>query len=103
MKEYREGTGIAELMNLLPVGRENAQTRYDLRSKLSLSDRKTRELISEARADGAFICSVDKGYFVADKDEDIERYCRSEFARAMSILKGIKHMRRYLKDKGIDI
>lgn len=100
---YQEGSEMAELLRLIPVGRENAQSRYDLRSKLSISDRKLRDLISQARADGAFICSIDRGYFIADKDEDILSYYLSEHRRAISILNGCKHMRRYLKDKGIEI
>ena len=50
-----------ELVTMIPEGRENAIDRYELRMKASVSDRKCRSLIEEARENGIPIHNAQDG------------------------------------------
>ena len=92
------------MMKYLGVGKENATNREALSMYLGITDRQVRRLIQIARDDGALILNAQdgKGYYLADASDldDIERQYRQDTARAMSILKRRKAMRRLLKEAG---
>lgn len=88
----------------IPTGAQNAIPRAELRQALGVSDRKMRQLIEDARRDGALILNGQSGagYFQASPDDldAIERQYRQDTARALSILARRKTMRRILKEAG---
>lgn len=95
---------MTDLMDVLQRGREHAVTRERLAYELCTHDRAVRRMIQAARDDGALILNAGdgRGYYLADADDldELERQYRQDTARAMSILKRRKEMRRILKEAG---
>lgn len=96
---------LDRLIATIPYGRENAIDRTFLAQKMGLSDRKTRQLIEDARNAGLFIInnSDGRGYYQTTDLDEMERSYRSDRARALSILKRQKEMRRTLKAAGREV
>lgn len=96
---------LDRLIATIPFGRENAIDRTFLAQKMGLSDRKTRQLIEDARNAGLFIInnSDGRGYYQTTELDEMERSYRSDRARALSILKRQKALRRTLKAAGREV
>ena len=96
-----------KITDLLGVGEANAVSRVELASRAGMSDRQMRAAIQQAREDGELILNAQNGagYFLASADDlnAIERQYRQDTARALSILKRRKAMRRLLKEAGRDV
>lgn len=96
-----------KITDLLGVGEANAVSRAELASRAGMSDRQMRAAIQQAREDGELILNAQNGagYFLASADDlnAIERQYRQDTARALSILKRRKAMRRLLKEAGRDV
>ena len=92
-----------EQMNVLyyiPNGKENAVPRAELSASVGYSDRVTRRIIAQLRDEGYIICNFGNGYYITSDLDEIERQYKQDTARAMSILKRRKTMRRILKEAG---
>lgn len=87
----------------IPVGKENAISRYDLRTQLGMSDRKMRDAIHDAKVAGYLICSTNRGYYIPDDIEDIKHQYFREKKRIASTYAAIRQMRAILKDKGVKV
>lgn len=94
---------LEELLYTLGHGAENAKSRKMLTQEMDISDRKLRKLIEEARKRGFLIVNVGNGYYLADADEEKERYYRQEYSRAMSILQNIAPLRHELRANGRNV
>ena len=90
----------------IPIGRENAITRDRLSRQTGLTDREARELIEKARRDGTIIINKQdgRGYYQPGPDDvaDMLHQYRSNNSRAKSILVQQKHIRRRLREKGLE-
>lgn len=77
-----------KITDFIPVGKENAVTREQLRLRLNLPDRKIRQMIEDARRDGALIIneSDGAGYYQSEELGELKRQFRTNRNRAMSIL-----------------
>ena len=86
----------------VPFGKENAISREALAAKLNTSDRKMRQMIEDARNAGLFILNDcdGRGYYQTTDLDEMERSYRVDRARALSILKRLKGVRRTLKAAG---
>lgn len=93
---------LDRLIAVIPFGRENAIDRFALQERMGISDRKVRQLIEDARNAGLFIInnSDGRGYYQTTDLDEMERSYRSDRARALSILRRQKALRRTLKDAG---
>lgn len=98
------------ILDFIPVGKENAVTRKYLINAMQLSDRKIRNLIHEARRDVPIInTSNGVGYYIPDMKkasdvEELKHYIAQEESRAKSIfwsLFAAKNMLRPKKDKQV--
>lgn len=89
-----------KITDFIPVGKENAVTREQLRLRLNLPDRKIRQMIEDARRDGALIIneSDGAGYYQSEELGELKRQFRTNRSRAMSILVQQKHLRRKIKE-----
>ena len=89
----------------IPEGKENAVSREVLSTRLGLPDRTVRKLIEEARDRGELICNDGdgEGYYRSYDIGQIERQDRVDRARAMSVMKRLKTMRRMLNDAGKEV
>lgn len=90
------------VMFYLPTGKKNAITRTALCAAAGYGDRTVRKIIAELRANGYMIMNDQDGcgYYISDDLNEIERQYKQDTARAMTILKRRKHMRKLLKDAG---
>ena len=93
------------IIDYIPVGKENAIPRADLARVLGLTDRACRKAIEEARERGELICNDcdGQGYYLASDIGQIERQYRVDRARALAVLKRLKTMRRMLRDNGKEV
>lgn len=89
----------------IPFGKDNAISREALAAKLNTTDRRMRQMIEDARNQGVFILNDGdgKGYYQTTDIDEMERSYRSDRARALSILKRQKEMRRTLKAAGREV
>lgn len=88
------------VLNYIGVGRENAVTREQLVERLRMPDRKVRNLIEDARREGALIVNAQDGagYYISEDLTELHRQYRSNHSRAMSILVQQKYLRRKIKE-----
>lgn len=95
----------------IPFGRANAIQRSSLATACGMSDRKMRNQIEAARRCGHIIINAQDsaGYYRIDpkslsKSElaEINRQYRQNQHRALSVLSYQKHLRKILKENGID-
>ena len=93
------------LAAMIPFGRENAVSRGLLAAQMGVSDRRVRGYIEDARTEGLVIINAQdgRGYFQTDDLNEIAQQYRQDTARAMSILKRRKTMRRMLKAAGREV
>ncbi len=75
------------IADFIPTGQANAITRKQLVMLTNLCDRKVRELISQARADGVPILNHQdgRGYYISDNPQEIRRFAMQELSRAATI------------------
>ena len=74
------------IADLLLPGEENAVTIAYLTSVATLPSREIRQMIQRERLEGAAICSNNStGYFLAETDEERERFVRSMRHRSKEI------------------
>lgn len=90
---------------LIPEGRENAVTRFQLVWKTGERDRQIRREIAEARREGDLILNRQDGggYYRPSNPQEVLRWYRQEHARAMKILVGLTPARRWLKEQDVDV
>lgn len=95
---------INDLMAILREGKENATNRKMLAQKLDMSDRRARKLVEQARLEGCMIINTQdgNGYYLPKDISDILTQYRQDTNRAMAILVRRKHMRKLLKEAGIE-
>lgn len=88
------------ICDFIPVGKENAVTREQLRIRLNLPDRKIRQMIEDARRDGALIMNAQDGagYWMSEDLGELKRQLRTNKNRAMSILRQNTHILRKIEE-----
>lgn len=89
----------------LSTGKENARTRQTLCMLTGLKDRQVRQEIEDLRNQGVFVVNDEdgNGYYITEDINTLSRQYRKDTARAMSILKRRKHIRKYLKERGVEV
>ena len=94
-----------KITDYIPKGKENAVTRTELVIRTGICDRKVRQEIENARADGAIICNDQdgKGYYLPESNDEIYRAYKQDKHRALSILRRQKTMRKTLKEAGYTV
>ena len=92
-------------MSLLHKGEQNAVSRKTLVSEMDMSDRMVRSIIEKARDEGCLILNKQdgRGYYLPESIDDIVFQYRQDTNRALSILKRRKHMRKILKEAGVEV
>ena len=88
------------ICEFIPVGKENAIRRDTLVTTLNLPDRRVRQMIEDARRDGALILNAQDGtgYYRSDDVGELKRQFQRNNSRAMSILVQQKHLRKKIKE-----
>ena len=94
---------IAQIVNLIPKGKDHAVTRSALRFATDMSDRKVRQAIHDARVAGHLIVSTDKGYYIPDDVRDLIKFYRQEKKRLASTYAGVRNIRAQLKEMGVEV
>ena len=94
-----------DIVNYIPIGRDNAISRQELCIKTGLSDRKVRNMIKMARRNIVILNIQDgSGYFLPGVEDTalVRKYLKQEEHRAKSIFWALKSARKYLKEIGGD-
>lgn len=89
------------IMEFIPVGKENAVSREALRARLNLPDRAVRLLIQEARERGEVILNDQdgRGYYTTRDVGQLKRQYRTNRRRALSILRQQKGLRLRIREE----
>ena len=89
----------------IPYGKENAVTREYLCLMFGMSDREIRRAIQAARNEGNIIINAQdgRGYYRSNEPADVMKQYKQNKRRALSILVQQKHLRRLLKDAGLEV
>lgn len=97
--EDQSGKTEFPIMNLLPVGKENAISTTELvRLTGCKSARDLQERIAYERNHGAVICSGSgRGYWKPKDRQEIQEFVRTMDARALNTLRAAKSARAVLK------
>lgn len=92
------------IVELIPVGHENAITRQELCRITGLRDRDVRNLIEDARAEHCICNNCDgAGYYIPTELSEINDFIAQETSRAKSIfrsLRGAKTLKN-LMERGV--
>ncbi len=91
---------LEDLMNELG---STPRTRRELCVALDISDRRLRKRIAEARELGYCIVNQGDGYFIPEDLSDMKQFYFTERRRALSILRGLRRLRKYLKKMGVNL
>ena len=89
-----------DIMTFIPMGKENAISRWELMELTHLPDRTVRKMIQDARDRGELILNDQDGagYYTSDDEGELKRQYRSNRSRALSILRQQRHIRRRLRE-----
>ena len=93
------------LARTIPFGRDNAIRRDVLAERLGTDDRTMRRALQTARDEGVIILNAQdgRGYYQSADLKEMEAQYRQDTARALSILKRRKALRRMLKEAGVQV
>ena len=88
------------ILRYLEIGKDKAKTREQLCELSGLCDRVVRREIEALRDKGIIIINNQdgKGYYISEDVEEMQRQFRQNQARAMSILRQQKHLRRRMAE-----
>lgn len=85
-----------DIVDYIPIGRENGISRKELCRRTNLTDREVRRYISKAR-ETTCICNMSDGagYYIPRELAEVENFIRQESARARSIFRSLRGARTY--------
>ena len=88
------------ILRYLEIGKDKAKTREQLCELSGLCDRVVRREIEALRDKGIIIINNQdgKGYYISEDVEEMQRQFRQNQARAMSILRQQKHLRKRMAE-----
>lgn len=88
------------ILRYLEIGKDKAKTREQLCELSGLCDRVVRREIEALRDEGVIIINNQdgRGYYISEDVEEMQRQFRQNQARAMSILRQQKHLRRRMAE-----
>ena len=96
--EKMSGKTDFPIMELLPIGRENAICADSLVKMLGCKNkRELRLMVANERNRGAIICSSASGYYRAKNRAEIAEYCHSMDSMATSIFRQREELRKLWK------
>lgn len=85
------------LLDLIPIGRENAIPTRDLASKLNVEVRVLYRMIEDARINGNYIAGTGDGVFVPDTLHDLEEYVKRAQARVLTSIETLNPSYTFLR------
>lgn len=96
---------VKVLLSHLYHDKKAGMSRTELCAALHMPDRKVRELIEQARREGAIIINDQSGagYFLSDDPDEWEAQYQQDTHRALSILSRRKTLRARLKSAGREV
>ena len=92
---------VKELIEMIPVGKNDAISRKDLARQLGIRDRFLRTLIHEARSSHPILSNTSNGgyYFPETKEEALE-FIAQQYSYITNINQTISAARRWVEQKG---
>lgn len=89
---------INNLMVVIPIGKQNAIHQIDLAEKIGIKPALVKKYVQVARRNGLNVCSGQKGYWLAESDDDLKEFETMLRKQALSRLKTTKPIRDSLKE-----
>lgn len=91
---------MQDFLRFIGIGKDNAVTRGELCTLTGLCDRRVRLEIERLRDEGVIIINHQdgKGYYISEDIEEMQAQYRLNQARAMSILRQQKHLRKRMAE-----
>lgn len=91
---------MQDFLRFIGIGKDKAKTREQLCELSGLCDRVVRREIEALRDKGIIIINNQdgKGYYISEDVEEMQRQFRQNQARAMSILRQQKHLRKRMAE-----
>lgn len=86
------------LLEVLPIGRENAMHQKEIAERLGTKARRVKELVQQARKQGHQICSGSEGYWIAKNDAEMQRFLQSMRKQAIQRFETTKAMNNRMND-----
>lgn len=88
------------ILRYLEIGSDRAKTREQLCKLSGMCDRAVRAEIEKLRNEGIIIINRQdgKGYYISEDPVEMEIQLRQNHARAMSILRQQRHLRKKIKE-----
>ena len=97
--DTRPESPYRQLLDLIPVGRENAIPIRDLASVMNLEPRQLYRQIEYARISGNIIAGTGDGLFVPDNWFDVEEYVNRSQARIMTSIETLNPSYKLLRNE----
>lgn len=95
-----------KISEFIPVGLANAISMHDLAIALGEDERKARQLVYQARANGEPICSTCEerigGYYMPQNISEARIYLDQQNARIKSARAALRGVKKYIKENGED-
>ena len=89
---------MQRVINLLPIGRENAVSMTALADMLNVSTTTVKKLVREARNEGYQIVSGIDGYWITDDPKEKRTFVTEMQKQALSRMVSTKHIRSALEE-----
>lgn len=90
------------LLSVLPSRRENAQSMSKLSNLLGITPREFRQSVLNARKEGLWILSDNKGYWESDSEEELEEFINRRRYVAKTIFSYTQTMKKREPQRGKD-
>ena len=95
-----------KISEFIPVGLANAISNRDLSLMIGTDERKARQLVHQARANGEPICSTCEerigGYYLPCNVNEARIYLRQQNARIKSARAALRGVKKYIKENKED-
>lgn len=91
---------MTAIIDIIGRGADSARHLSELCKIIGRNERAVRQEIEQLRADGAVICSDERGYFLPETVEELRTYVRQERVRVRSLHRRNAAAFRLLKEWG---
>lgn len=96
-----QNSNLEDLLQMIPVGKTDAISRYDLCRQLKMPDRTVRQLIHDARMIHPILSNTESGgYYLPATKEEAEEFINQQNSYISNINRTIAPVRRWIERQG---
>lgn len=96
---------LIDFVRILGKGKDKSLTGLEIMQITGLNSRELRQLVGEAQKEGFPVVNMQdgKGYYICTDPQELMRYCKQERNRALSNLKRVSYLNKYLEEHGFEM